>query len=34
MIENLQRLNMLARQRFDEKMAAQAEANSKQLKVM
>ena len=34
MIENLQRLNVLVGERFDEKMAAQAEANSKQLKVM
>ena len=34
MIENLQRLNALAGQCFDERMVAQAEADSKQLKVM
>ena len=34
MIENLQRLNALARQSFDERKVAQVEANSKQLKVM
>ena len=34
MIENLQRMNTLIEQRFDEKMAAQTEADSKQLKVM
>ena len=34
MINNLQRLNALARQHFDEKMAAQVEAESKQLKVL
>ena len=34
MIENLQRLNALDGQHFDEKMIAQAEADSKQLKVM
>ena len=33
MIENLHRLNALARQRFDENMATQAEVDSKQLKV-
>ena len=34
MIENLQRLNALARQCFDEKMATQVETDSKQLKVL
>ena len=34
MIENLQRLNALAGQRFDERMATQVEVDSKQLKVM
>ena len=34
MIKNLQRLNVLVGQRFDERMAAQAKANSKQLKVL
>ena len=34
MIENLQRMNALARQRFDEKMVIQAKADSKQFKVM
>ena len=34
MIDNLQRLKALAEQRFDEKMAAQAEAESEQLKVL
>ena len=34
MIENLQRLSTLAGQRFDEKMVAQVEAESKQLKVL
>ena len=34
MIKNLQRLNVLAGQRFDEKMVAQVEVDSKQLKVM
>ena len=34
MIENPQRLNALAGQRFDEIMVAQAEADSKQFKVM
>ena len=34
MIENLQRLKALARQRFDEKMATQVEVESKQLKVL
>ena len=34
MIENLQRLNSLAKQRFDEKMVAQVKAESKQLKVL
>ena len=34
MIENLQRLNVLAGQHFDEKMIAQAEVDSKQLRVM
>ena len=34
MIENLQRLNALAGHCFVEKMAAQVEADSKQLKVM
>ena len=34
MIENLQRLNVLVGQRFDKRMATQAEADFKQLKVM
>ena len=34
MIENLHRLNTLVRQCFDERMVAQVEADSKQLKVM
>ena len=34
MIENLQRLNALVGQRFDEKMVAQVEVESKQLKVL
>ena len=34
MIDNLQRLNALARQRFNEKMATQVEADSKQLEVL
>ena len=34
MIENLQRLNALTRQYFEEKMVAQVEAESKQLKVL
>ena len=34
MIENLQRLNALAGQSFDEKMVAQVEAEFKQLKVL
>ena len=34
MIENLQRLNALAGQHFDEKMVGQVEAESKQLKVL
>ena len=33
-IHNLQRLNTLARKCFDERMAAQVEVDSKQLKVM
>ena len=34
MIEDLQRLNVLAGQRFDERMVAQVEIESKQLKVL
>ena len=34
MIKNLHRLNALVGQCFDEKMATQSKANSKQLKVM
>ena len=34
LIDNLQRLNVLARQCFDEKMVAQAKAESKQLKFL
>ena len=34
MIKNLQRLNLLAGQHFDERMAAQVEVDSKQLRVM
>ena len=34
MIDDLQRLNALIGQCFDEKMAAQAKADSKQLKVL
>ena len=34
MIKNLHRLNVLAGQRFDEKMVVQVKADSKQLKVM
>ena len=34
LIDNLQRLNVLARQCFDEKMVAQAKAESKQLKAL
>ena len=34
MINNLHRLNASVGQRFDEKMAAQTEAESKQLKVL
>ena len=34
MIENLHRLNVLVGQCFDEKMAAQVDAESKQLKVL
>ena len=34
MIDDQQRLNALAGQRFDERMATQAEVESKQLKVL
>ena len=34
MIDDLQRLNALVRQHFDERMAAQVEAESKQLKFL